>query len=54
MPAAVDASHDIENGLKLVWPEDPVVDKALEIYINKEGKKEKTNISSVPVMIQKR
>ena len=41
MPAAVDASHDTENGLKLVWPEDPVVDKATAIPSIMKGRKKK-------------
>ena len=56
MPAAVDGSQDTQNGLKLIWPENQVVDHSLEIYSYSfnEGIKPKKDISSVPMMVQKR
>ena len=59
MPAAPDASYETENGLRLVWPEDQVVDHSESITIysysfNDGGIKEKQKISSVPMMVQKR
>ena len=48
MPAALDASYDTENGLRLIWPEDQVVDRSesIEIYSYSfnEGIKQKHNL----------
>ena len=44
MPEAVDGSQDTKNGLKVIWPENQVVDYSLEIYsysFNDEGMKQK-------------
>ena len=56
MPAALD---NTENGLRLIWPEDQVVDHSESITFyrysfNDEGIKTKDRISSVPKMVQKR